>query len=173
MNLHQRISDYIKLQKFLNKKTVDEQKLVDTFIKNKIEEEHKFVVYKNDLLRDFTEKTKLDLKNEIKILEKDTQQQLIDTVTEHLSRAKEQIGQLIEGSIKQAKKELTQDFQLALKALTAQITQSFNIPKKVDFSLPEEYAYSQGMHKNLGEYIHEMENDLRIEQENHTKDISK
>jgi hypothetical protein len=40
-------------------------------------------------------------------------------VTEHLSRAKEQIGQLIEGSIKQAKKELTQDFQLTLKALTA------------------------------------------------------
>ena len=110
MNLHQRITDYIKLQKLLNKKANEEQKLVDAFIKNKIEEEHKFVIYKNDLLREFTEKTKLDLKNEIKVLEKDTQQQLIDTVTEHLSRAKEQIGQLIEGSIKQAKKELSQDF---------------------------------------------------------------
>ena len=63
-------------------------------------------------------------------------------MTEHLSRAKEQIGQLIEGSIKQAKKELTLDLKLSVKALTAQITQSFNIPKKVDFSLPAEYAHS-------------------------------
>lgn len=37
-----------------------------------MEEQHKFIMYKNDLVKDFAERTKLDLKNEIKNLEIDT-----------------------------------------------------------------------------------------------------